>query len=178
MHPRIREVLDHLDVTRSSLEQVLSEVPPERYSVQPDGGGWSVAEVLEHLAIVEGRVLKAFKEHIDESPAADLPREQDASSVMASMDTVRLVDRTQRLVSGEQSLPKTAAAPDVSWNLLMERRRDLRSRIRAADGVALGSFKVPHARLGALNLYQWIIFLGSHEARHVAQIREVARAVG
>jgi hypothetical protein len=28
--------------------------------------------------------------------------------------------------------------------------------------------------LGEINLYQWILFVGSHEVRHTAQVREIA----
>jgi hypothetical protein len=36
----------------------------------------------------------------------------------------------------------------------------------------------PHIRgFGLLNLYQWMVFVGGHEARHTAQIREVAVVV-
>jgi hypothetical protein len=32
----------------------------------------------------------------------------------------------------------------------------------------------PHPRFGPLTGYQWIAFSGAHEARHAAQIREIA----
>jgi hypothetical protein len=36
---------------------------------------------------------------------------------------------------------------------------------------------VPHPALGDQNLYQWIAFVGAHESRHAAQIREIAAAL-
>ena len=34
--------------------------------------------------------------------------------------------------------------------------------------------KQPHPVLGPINIYQWALFVGSHEARHALQIREIA----
>jgi len=32
----------------------------------------------------------------------------------------------------------------------------------------------PHPVLGPINLYQWALFVGSHETRHTGQVREIA----
>jgi len=42
------------------------------------------------------------------------------------------------------------------------------------DGLALGEVIQPHLVLGPINIYQWLLFVGSHEARHTAQVREIA----
>jgi hypothetical protein len=34
-----------------------------------------------------------------------------------------------------------------------------------------------HPVLGPIDLYQWILFVAVHEARHTAQIREIAAAL-
>jgi hypothetical protein len=53
----------------------------------------------------------------------------------------------------------------------------MRSVMRAADGLKLTDVTMPHPVFGALNLYTWFAWVGSHEARHAAQIREIAAAV-
>ena len=53
-------------------------------------------------------------------------------------------------------------------------RRELLSAVAEGDGLALGTVTYPHPLLGDLNLYQWILFVGQHEARHAGQIREIA----
>ncbi len=32
---------------------------------------------------------------------------------------------------------------------------------------------MPHRIFGEMNFYQWIVFAGSHEARHAAQVAEI-----
>jgi hypothetical protein len=45
--------------------------------------------------------------------------------------------------------------------------------VRSADGLALSEIVQPHPVLGPINLYQWIAFVGAHEARHAAQVMEL-----
>jgi hypothetical protein len=56
MHPRIHELLTYLDAQRALLRSVVEAVPPESRDRPPAAGEWSVANILEHLAIVEQRV--------------------------------------------------------------------------------------------------------------------------
>ena len=40
--------------------------------------------------------------------------------------------------------------------------------------VALGDIRHAHPALGEMNLYQWALWIAGHEARHAAQVREIA----
>ncbi len=53
-------------------------------------------------------------------------------------------------------------------------RAALRAAILAGDGRALSEVVQPHPVLGPINLYQWALFVGSHEIRHTGQVREIA----
>ena len=75
---------------------------------------------------------------------------------------------------------KTLTAPIVRaigsalGSLALERARDaLCNSVRDADGLALGDVVHPHPVLGPINLYQWIAFVGGHEARHAVQVMEL-----
>jgi len=46
----------------------------------------------------------------------------------------------------------------------------LRPRVEAVDGA---SATYPHPAFGPLNLYQWLAFVGAHEARHLRQLERV-----
>jgi hypothetical protein len=57
---------------------------------------------------------------------------------------------------------------------LEHRRAKFRDLVRSADGLALAKVTAPNRVLGPLDGYQWILFVGAHEARHTGQIREIA----
>jgi hypothetical protein len=68
-------------------------------------------------------------------------------------------------------------AADAAWEELERGGRAVREAAGAGDGLALGTVYHPHPQFGPLSLYQWIAFVGAHEGRHAAQIRETGEAL-
>ena len=174
MQPRITEVLEFLDRQRAGLIAAVEEVPPALTSRQPSPGRWSVAQVVAHLAIVESGITGLFRKAVDQARADGVGAERDSSPILPTLDLDRLLDRERALAAGQRSLPPDAPDVDQELSTLTRTREILRRSVIRADGLALGELTAPHPLLGTLNLYQWLIFLGAHEARHTAQIREAA----
>lgn len=178
MHPRTDEVLTHLDQYRTILRQAVEEVPPARREERPAPGRWSVAEILEHIGIVEGGITRLLRKQLDEARAGGLGPEQDTSPVVPMVPVRLVLDRSLRIEANPRVLPTSGLTADAAWQVLEDRRQALREFLIAADGLALGDvvIPVPHPRLGPLNGWQWLVFLGAHEGRHAGQIRELAQA--
>jgi uncharacterized damage-inducible protein DinB len=177
MHPRTQEVLTNLDRQRTMLEQAVAAVPQPLRQRRPGPDRWSIAEVLEHLTLVEARIARLLDEQIATARAAGLGAERDSSAVTPTVDVARMLDRSQRLAARENSLPTAGLDADAALARLTELRRALRETLLAADGLALGDVVAQHPRLGPLNVYQWLVFVAAHEGRHTAQIHETAAAV-
>lgn len=177
MHPRIQEVLTVLDDTRSSLKNAIAGIPADKHGVRPTADRWSVAEVVEHLGLVETRIAQMVSEKIAAARQAGLGAETDTTPVAPMLDIGGVINRSKPITASEASQPRGGLSTDDGLRLLLERRAALRDAVTTADGLALGTVEIPHARLGTLNVYQWLLFLAGHEARHTDQIREVARSV-
>jgi hypothetical protein len=174
MHPRTEEVLRHLDTHRASLRAAVESVPPGLQTRRSADGTWSVTEIVEHLGIVERRIAKLFTDRLEEARSKGLGPETGVTPLVPTLDDAGLLDRRRPLVAGEAVQPRGELSMAEAWSALDSARARLRQAILEADGLALSEVSAPHARLGSLNLYQWLIFLGSHEGRHAAQIRETA----
>lgn len=177
MHPRTTEVLSLLDLHRAALERALADVPRARRERRPAPERWSVAEVLQHLSLVEGGITQLLATRIDAARAAGLGAERASSPVAPTMDVARVLDRSRPITAGEAVWPRPGVDADAAWAMLVERRESLRALIASTDGLALEEVTAPNMVLGPLNAYQWMVFVGAHEARHTAQIREVAASL-
>src|SRR5688572_1250763 len=105
MQPRTREVLTQLDTHHAALEQAVASVPESQRERRPAPDAWSVAEVVEHLAIVEEGILGLLRGQLDAARAAGMGAERETSEVTPTMPVGRLLDRSARLTAGERSLP-------------------------------------------------------------------------
>jgi hypothetical protein len=175
MHPRTAELAELLDRTRADLRAAVAAVPLDAGQRRPPSGVWSPAEIVAHLAIVEGKVGRLLARLLDQ--AGPLPPRGDALSALTSLDQYRLLDRSIRVPGPESVQPSPTANLTVAMAELEQARRGLQALLARADGLDTERISAPHPLLGPLKFEQWMVFLAQHEARHTAQLREVVAVV-
>ncbi|MBI3402642.1 MAG: DinB family protein [Acidobacteria bacterium] len=173
MHPRMQELFAYLNVRRTALREAVDAVPEAQRNERPAAGRWSVAEVLEHLALVEARFKSMIGDRLAEAKAAGLAAETETSAIAGTYEPTPMLDRSEKHQAPDVVVPK-AAEWQTAWTKLEAVRRTFLDVYCAGDGFALGAVEMHHPRLGTMNLYQWGLWLGAHEARHTEQVREIA----
>jgi uncharacterized damage-inducible protein DinB len=174
MHPRIKEVVEALDSRRAELTRAVNEVPTSARNRRPSEDRWSVAEVLEHLALVEENIPQRVKALVTEQRTNP---ERESTSIAETIDSAFMLDRSKKRVAREAMQPRSGVDAAAAWTRLERARQVTHETLRELDGVALSDVSAPHPALGPLNGYQWFLFLAAHEGRHTAQIREITAAI-
>jgi uncharacterized damage-inducible protein DinB len=173
MHPRVQELIAYLTVRRDALHDAVDAVPTGARNDAPGPDRWSVAQVVEHLAIVENRFADVLGKKFAAAKASGLGAETETSSILGSWDVTPMLDRSEK-----REAPEPVRPQGVDWTTALTQLEDARTRFLAVfhegDGLALGTVIHSHPRFGDLNLYQWGVWLGGHEARHTEQIHEIA----
>lgn len=173
MHPRTSELCNYLEVQHANLRATFDAVPPERRTRRPSPEQWSPADVIGHLAILESRVADVFSTLISDARARGVRADPETSPVLPTIDITRVLDRSTKFVAPDRVDPhKTQTG--LAWSDYERAHDQLTSIVRQTDGLALSDVVHPHPIFGALNMYEWIAFIGAHEARHAEQIRESA----
>lgn len=177
LHPRIRELIDYIDVHRRALHDAVASVPEELRERKPGASGWSVAEVLEHVSMIETRVAALLTMHVAAAREKGLGPDEDASSVVASYPRPDVVvDRTKKIVAPKAVVPTGSLDAKAAMQALEQSRGAMLTALYKANGVSLAHLTQVHPVLGELNLYHWIVALGLHDDRHAEQIREIGRS--
>lgn len=167
------DLLQLLDEERRALIAGIELVSVAQREQRPSPDAWSVAEVLEHLAHVERGIAKLIalrgREQAPAGQAAAVPL--DAARI------ARVRSRSERIEAPERIRPSgTVTAPDA-LKALDNARTKLREAVIAADSASLDTCTHAHAVLGVLTLRDWIRFVAHHEARHTAQVADIAKAL-
>jgi DinB family protein len=161
------EAARHLAATRDSLVETLAGLSDAQWRFKPSSERWSIAEIMEHIAIVEDRIGEIIGK-MGEAPADSVDR--DAKQVDAFV-LANVPDRTRRVQAPER------LAPSGRWTGSEALEHFLGSRVRTEELLRsaphLRGRVLPHPILGPWDGYQWILGVGAHCARHTSQIREV-----
>ena len=177
MHPRIRELLDHLRISHQALSAAVESVPAARRGERPAPGRWSVTEVLQHLTIVNHRIAANISNRAAMARSNGAGPDDDSTPVLPTFDVAGVADRSTKVVAPPTLEPQEVLNEAAARDRLEVSHQALREAVRASDGVDLGRLTTRHPLFGEMNLYHWIAFAGAHEVRHAAQIVEVRSAL-
>jgi hypothetical protein len=177
MHPRLAEIAEFLEETRAAVLRAVEHLSPDDAARRPERDAWSADEILTHLSLVEPGVAKRIAKSVGLAIDEGLLRETSVASVMHALDGAALEGLFKKQVAPEFVEPKTVLPLSESLAALARSREGLRQSIAKADGWALEKVVAPHPRLGTLDMYQWLLFLGHHERRHLAQLERTIAAV-
>lgn len=174
MHSRTEEVLAYLDTQRAALAEAVAATPVALRERRPAPDRWSIAEVLDHLAMVDGSINELLETQVASARDAGLGGEREAGAAGSRFDPTLILDRSRRVQASERFHPRGGIDAGAAQAKLAQRQQALRDMLLGWDGLALHEVIVPHHVFGPLNIYEWVLFVAGHEGRHAAQIREIA----
>jgi hypothetical protein len=166
----LTEIRTSLAADRDALRAAVDRVPAALRQQRPSPDRWSVAEVLEHLAIVEGRSAAALAPQVAAAPILSAPAALSNSPALRGA----VLDRTSRVSAPDFIKPTGEVDAETAWTRLQASRQQILSIIDTGEGRDLSAISRPHPVLGQIDGYQWLASIGGHEARHTAQILEIA----
>jgi hypothetical protein len=162
--------------TLNRVHQVASGLSDAQWHFKPAPDRWSIAENLEHMVIVQERVLGPVREQLAQAPAPPAGRD------CPMLDAIILEKIPDRSIK--------AKAPDFieptgQWALLptldrlyrnyerlialVETTPDLREHVLEAPPLRI----VTNGAHTTMDGYQWALTVAAHDERHVRQILEV-----
>ena len=171
MHPRIQELIELLEEKRLALRRTVEAIPREQRDRTPADGRWSVAQIIEHLAITDRRFAQLIKSKLEADPP---PKDERTDSILGTFNFTQILNRTIK-IEAREALRPTGLDSEAAFYELQSAREELLGVIRSADGLDLSKLHHAHPLFGELNLYQWLAFIAMHEARHTDQILEAVR---
>lgn len=178
LHPILAAIVNELTHERTRLLAAAARVPARWRDTSPAEGRWSAAQVLGHLVKVEASSGRLFSVHARQLREAGVPPET-ATDARAIIDAfaVHPVERRDRPVAAPELVqPDASVTYSDALDALATGRERLLEAITRANGLPLGSVRAPHPRLGPLTMYEWLLMIARHEARHIGQLDELADA--
>jgi hypothetical protein len=171
------DVVEFLERERAGLLTSVGQVPEPLRGQRPSPEQWSVAEILEHLAKVERSIARVLDTRGREPPAEPESPAILEEARLTPERAARIRDRTARTQAPDRIRPAGELGPTEALEALVAARAALVAAFLAAEPSALDGVTQRHPAIGLLTLRGWVLFAGHHEARHAAQVAEVAEAL-
>lgn len=193
IYQSISDIYDANATVRRQITARVETLSEAQQTLHPTEGSWSVAEIVEHLSITEQnmvRLIGMLLNKAESAPAetssaptgdaAHNAADTNAPATRAfkpfSLDHLVETIRDKKLTAPEQVRPGGQVALADSLASLERTRaavESFRPRLEAAN---LDTATYPHPAFGELNAYEWLAFIGHHEARHLRQIESLLTA--
>jgi hypothetical protein len=153
------------------IKQQTGSLTPSQATLRPSNGGWTVAEIVEHLCIVEGQVLPLIASLVRKAEESGsipprTPLEIQVDSFLERARKEKYVTRPKFAATGKAGLVDSLAVLQD----LQKQFFDLKPRLKSID---LASVSFPHYIFGPFTLGQWLVFIGYHEERHLDQMKAI-----
>lgn len=177
IYTSVAQILETIDDVRGRLHRKVEELTTERQAFHPSENAWSVTDIIEHLTIMEDRLVRMMKVMLTKAESASTISSGAAVEIKPfSLDEHLERARDEKYIAPEALRPSgTEAIADLLARMRRSREElhALQPRIEATD---LSTTTYPHPAFGPLNFYQWLAFIGLHEERHLAQIEALLSA--
>lgn len=160
--------MENLNRVRADILNCVRDLTDEQLNQVVEEGSWSIAQVLEHLYIMEVNIARQIL----------LALSQEENDEPGSFPLHVIADRTNKIDAPEFLIPSNNFhTQDELKENLAESRASIEKIILENSEEVLNLKTFAHRRFGVLTLNQWISLVGYHEQRHIGQIEEIKEAL-
>lgn len=173
MNPRLKEIVKYMEEARATLLLTVEGLSSNEAEESPGPGEWSIVEILHHLYLTETQVTQLLERQVERARQRGIGPDPDDESLITSLDQYFLDGATTKIKAPLRSVPQQDIKKLKIIELLKDSREKFLDTISRASPYNLSELVFPHPVIGRLNMYQWILMVGKHEARHTHQIEDV-----
>jgi uncharacterized damage-inducible protein DinB len=167
-------LLKNLAESRERLLRMAGRLSCEQWHYRTAPGRWTVAECVEHIACVEGRILGAIQKTLQTEPDGSKRSGWEGKEAEMLAD---VAGRVTRFPAPEMVVP-TGRWPEGRLLDEFEAARERTREFAASTQADLRRHYFRHVVFGELDLYQWLMLLAAHCDRHREQSEEVMASPG
>ena len=160
----------YLEQTRDGVIAATKDLSEAQWKFKAAPDKWSVAETLEHIALGEDYMFGYVTNMVMKAPAGAPDRD------VAKMDALVLKmvpDRSNKRQAPPELVPNGRWSPAETLEHFLKSRQRTIEYMQTAPDLRQ---HVSDSPLGALDGYEWLLFISAHSDRHTKQILEVEAA--
>ncbi|MFO0281908.1 MAG: DinB family protein [Acidobacteriota bacterium] len=158
--------ISELHATRKLLQDAVAGLKVKQLNFKPNEKSWSIAEIVEHLAVVEDGLFATYQQ------VAGGPAVAGAKSAFKDEDYLKVIRSRDQKVQAPESMAPKKTFPSTPKALEAFNQRRLRN-IDFLDKTRDEDLRRKILSGQNIDAYQIFLLLAAHAERHVSQINEL-----
>lgn len=168
----IGDIYANNDQIHEKTREMVAGLSDDQGAFLPEGDNWTMAHLVEHIAIVQDGMMKISAKLLNEAKAADVKSSGEA--VLSDNFKQKAAEAQQtKFQAPERVAPTGNQTISQSLEKMAETRRTLEDLRPLFETVECSDFKFPHPFFGDLTAHEWLTLVGGHEARHLKQVADI-----
>lgn len=172
----LQRLLDEIDQCEHDAETLIADLNDATVNWQPPGGGWSVAQCLHHLAVINQFYLRECRSFVRAAPPsarpfADLNPTLPGRWFVSWLEPpVRAKVKAQSVAQPAPSMPRDQLVP-----LFKKSHDEYRALVRDCADVDVNRVTMPNPffKQVRMRMATILLIIPAHDRRHLWQARKV-----
>jgi hypothetical protein len=160
--------LQYFQQTRDGVTAAVKGLSEAQLKFKPAPDRWSVAEILEHITLVEDSLFQNVTEKIMKAPAGAPGRD---TAKIDAMIVAMLPDRSQKRQAPAEFVPSGRWTPEETLDHFLKSRAKTIAFLESTPDLRAHVVDSPLGQ--PLDAYEWLLFIAGHSERHTKQMLEV-----
>jgi hypothetical protein len=177
----LTSLLDQIDACERHAGALVRDMSDNSVNRQPPGGGWSVAECLEHLVLMNDFYLRGWQQAVEEAAALELGPFRGLRPTPVGRWFVKSMEPPVRMKAKAiaQVTPSARFDRDTILARYKASHEGYRHLVRSAAGVDANRIVRPNAivKQVRMRLSTVLMVVPAHDRRHLWQAANVKHAV-
>ena len=177
----LQSLIDQIDTCESEAERLLADMGDDDINAAPPYGGWSVAQCLEHLALMNDFYLRGWHEAVQEATSGKRGPFKGLRPTFIGQWFARSLEPPVKMKS--KAIAAVRPGARFSRDEILARYRDshdgYRRLVRSAATVDVNRIVRPNAIVNTvrMRLATVLLVIPAHDRRHLWQAANVKRAL-
>jgi DinB family protein len=165
------KALKYLESTKKQILDATKGLSDAQWNFKSGSDRWSVAQVMEHIAIAEDFIRGNIVDNVMKAPPPDMTG-RDVAKIDAGV-LAMVPDRSHKINAPEPMVPKNQfGSPAGSIQHFIDSRAKTEALLENTPDLRLHATDSPTGGV-KLDAYEWVLLVGAHSERHLKQILEV-----
>ncbi len=167
----VDEVYAANSAIREKLAALIGSLDDAKLNQIVDGEKWSVADIVEHLSMVEASAIRICGKLLGK---AEIEGKKGDGKIRI---TNRFFEKGNEIAKTKLEAPdfvKPTGSPVAQSVKVMRENAEKLSELKPRfNEYSSTEYTFPHPYFGGLSAGEWLTLIGAHESRHIRQIRTI-----